>query len=103
MYSGADAPPLLKQRWEEAQASKKAKSDLFTTFVSCGGNAGRLICAEKRKWSQLHEDEDEACWLTKDDLLQKYHGREDKVNALIEKKQGEKRRGPIRTFLRIRR
>ena len=91
IYADPEAPPLLKQQWEEAQVSKKAKSDLFKTFVSCGGNAGRLLCAEQKKWSELIEDEDEACWLTKDDLLQKYHGREDKVNTLIATKTAQKK------------
>ena len=98
IYADPDAPPLLKQQWEEAQVSKKAKSDLFTTFASCGGNAGRLLCAEKKKWSELIEDEDEACWLTKDDLLQKYHGREDKVNTLIATKTAQNRTRPHKDF-----
>ena len=102
IYADPDAPPLLKQQWEEAQVSKKAKADLFKTFVSCGGNAGRMLCAEQKKWSELIEDEDEACWLTRDDLLQKYHGRVEKVDALIATKPLKENRGPITTFPRIR-
>ena len=97
IYADPDAPPLLKQKWEEA-TSKKMKTDLFMTFVSCGGNAGRMLCAEQKKWRETIEDEDEACWLTRDDLLQKYHGRVEKVDALIATKTAQRKSRPHNDF-----
>jgi hypothetical protein len=76
-----DCPPLLKEKWEAAK-SKSDKGEVFQLFIGCGGNVGRMVAVESAVHRDEHRVDEGRHWLTADDLLTKFHGKQHLVDDL---------------------
>ena len=93
-----DAPPLLQQKWAEMAGSKMKRKEMFDIFVACGGDVGKMAAHESVLRKTINEDLDGEQWYTRDDLLEKYHHKADKVDKLIAKKIKEGKSRPHKEF-----
>ena len=79
----------LVKAWEKAVKEKShgQKTAIFTEFFACGGDQKKMVLRIQFKASHTKDKIDKRAWLTRDDLLEKYGKRSDKVDALIARKK----------------
>jgi hypothetical protein len=72
----------LKEKWEAAK-TKSEKGEVFALFLGCGGNVGRMVAVESAVRRDVHRVDEGRQWMTADDLLERFHGKQHLVDDLV--------------------